>query len=44
MNGMKKFLGVSLIYLKEKDDINREVTFDVSYMSKKRGSVTIGLF
>jgi len=38
---MKKFLGVSLIYLREKDDINREAVFDVSYMSKKRGKVVI---
>jgi hypothetical protein len=44
MKGMKKFLGVCLIYLREKDDINREVDFDVSYMSKKRGKVTISIF
>lgn len=41
---MKRFLGVCLIYLREKDDINRETDFDVSYMSKKRGKVTIGIF
>lgn len=41
---MKKFLGVSLIYLKEKDYINQEFLFDISYMGKKRGNVLISVF
>lgn len=32
------------MYLKEKEDINRELDFDISYMSKKRGRVKIGIF
>jgi hypothetical protein len=42
--GMKKFLGVSLIYLREKDDINKEIVLDISYMSKKRGKAIISIF
>lgn len=41
---MKKFLGVSLIYLREKEDINKDFTFDISFMSKKRGKVEISIF
>ena len=35
VEGGNKFLGVSLIYVKEKDDINKEIACDISYMSKK---------
>lgn len=44
MKGVKRFLGVSLIYLREKDDINKELTLDISFMSKKRGKVTLSIF
>lgn len=44
MNGDNKFLGVCLIYVKEKDDINKEIKTDISYMSKKRGTATIKIF
>lgn len=41
VEGGNKFLGVSLIYVKEKDDINKEIACDISYMSKKRGKAVI---
>jgi hypothetical protein len=44
MKGIKKFLGVSLIYLREKDDINKELVLDISFMSKKRGRVVLSIF
>ena len=43
MEGMNKFLGVSLIYLREKDDINRDIQCVISYMSKKRGKALISI-
>ena len=44
MEGNLKFLGVSLIYLREKDDINKEVILDISYMGKKRGTCVMNIF
>ena len=44
MNGMNKFLGVCLIYVKDKDDINKEITCEISFMSKKRGKAVIKIF
>ena len=44
MEGNMKFLGVSLVFLKEKDDINKEIVRDVSYMSKKRGKCVLTIF
>ncbi len=44
VNDMNKFLGVSLISLREKDDINKQIVFDISFMSKKRGKLRMGIF
>jgi len=44
MNGANKFMGVCLIYVKDKDDINKEINCDISYMSKKRGTAAIHIF
>jgi len=43
MEGVNKFLGVSLIYLREKDDINKEVVCAISYMGKRRGKAVIAI-
>ena len=44
MEGMNKFLGVSLLYLRQKDDLNKEIECTISYMSKKRGKAVISVF
>jgi hypothetical protein len=44
IEGAHKFLGVCLIYLREKEDINKEVKCEISYMSKKRGLALINIF
>ena len=43
VQGVNKFLGVSLTYLKEKSDLNKEVACTISYMSKKRGKAIISI-
>lgn len=44
VEGMNKFLGVSLVYLREKEDINKEIECNISYMSKKRGKAVMTIF
>ena len=38
---MNKFLGVCLVYIKDKDSLNKDVTCEISYMSKRRGETVI---